>query len=130
MITFRHMQHVKFFGLWSTLEVVDQMCSIKKVFLTATSLKKKLRHRCIPVNLAKMFRTLIAENLQNTFRQLLLSTLNMSVRMRLAKHHTKFSVFRAVSNLTKVLWEIKSDSTFLDSQKQIEGREKIRCAKK
>ena len=96
MITFRHMQHVKLFGLSSTLEVVDQTCSIKKVLLTATSLKNRFRHSYFPVNLAKIFRTLIAENLQNTFRQLLLSTLNMSIRIGLAKHHNTFSVFRAV----------------------------------
>ena len=109
MITFRHIQHVNLFCLWSTLEAVDQRCS--EVFWTATSLKK--RHKCFPVNLAKIFRTF---TLQNTFRQLLLWTLSMLLRIGLARQYTKVNVLHAVSDLIKVLSKIKFDPTFLDSQ--------------
>ena len=56
--------------LLKTPEVVVRRCSIKKVFLKislrlglATLLKKRLWHRCFPVNVAKFLR---APFLQNT----------------------------------------------------------------
>ena len=49
--------------------ISDQRCSMKKGLRPATLLKKRLWHRCFPMNFAKFLRTIF---LQNTSGQLLL----------------------------------------------------------
>ena len=71
----------RFYFIFSTYRSSHRRCSVKKGVLwnfkrPATFLKKRLWHRCFPVNSAKLLRTCFPQNnLQNTSRWLLLHLL-------------------------------------------------------